>query len=186
MLSQGEVTEFTKEQGYQQSFTYGKDKDKNDIKFGGVPEVIVWLTGAKVNCPKTPKIKLEVIEVKDTGFTVRACSTSEATITSASFSWFAHWGSMGKIKTGSFSTTQIHAEANPKKITTERIVWADPFGREPTLLVGLNFVECSQYNDLRASVSLAKVAKNGFTWYFSTWGHTDLRAAGGSYIAFEA
>lgn len=63
------------------------------------------------------------------------------------------------------------------------VEYPKPFNKKPEVMVGVNLIDASNAQNLRYSVEVKSVSRDGFTLLVKTWANTRIFEIGGGWIA---
>jgi len=93
-----------------------------------------------------------------------------------------------EVQTGKFRTSAAATGYTLDKNDGERSVYVEveypkPFEKKPEVMVGVNLIDASNAQNLRYSVEVKSVSRDGFTLLVKTWANTKIFEIGGGWIA---
>jgi len=93
-----------------------------------------------------------------------------------------------EVQTGKFHTSNADPSYTLDKNDGVRtmlveVEYPKPFNKKPEVMVGVNLVDASNAQNLRYSVEVKSVSRDGFTLLVKTWSNTRIFEIGGGWIA---
>jgi len=149
------------------------------------PNVVVWLNRLDLGSgiERDYKIRASISEVEGQSFTAHLDTWDDGELNGAAMCWIAFPKRKRNVDSGSFSTHDVRKRTDPRAKTSARVNFQQRFGNVSTVLAALNMLDAAGNADLRDSVNISEVDREGFRWTLETWGDSTLYAAGASWIA---
>ena len=96
---------------------------------------------------------------------------------------FAQQVQSGDFKVDEKTSGYTLASNEGDRIYTMEVTFEKPFEIKPSVILSVNLVEAASGTTLRYHIASSAVSRDGFVIKIKTWGDSQIRQVGGSWIA---